>query len=401
MIASRLDNAVERFATKLTELETATPPSAEQVLDVLMARDAVHAALADKTQSPKKSLITISELDSRLRKKAESISQVVNLADWRAILNPPAESWWWFFEAPTPQWDRFDWLWSALSVSFLTVSLGLLTDISTRFLSGGPDTLGATAVIAQSILTLLAGGGSLTKTGQEGIQRLLTRLNIPKHFWHEVSCGFAGLLMLSLLGFRLSLPQIAEAYNKRGFENHQAGQLSSAQNNYERAIKLDPDYLEAHYNLGSLYEDLQEFDRARSEYKIAAQGGLDAAYNNLARLYILDKKYSEAVSLLLKGLKLAEDDKTKYDMLKNLGWARLGQTRYAEAKGYLQDAIDLASERAPAHCLLAQVLEGQGAPKSSLVEWENCRKYASSFNPDEDAWIHLARQRLEKAKGNK
>jgi tetratricopeptide (TPR) repeat protein len=111
-------------------------------------------------------------------------------------------------------------------------------------------------------------------------------------------------------------------------------------------------------------------------------------------LYILEKDYIAAVDLLLKGLLLAEHDAEKYALHKNLGWARLGQGRYAEAKAELMAAIDLDKEQAPAYGLLAQALEALGEKEDALVAWENCLRYASSYRPDEDTWIGLARLRL-------
>ena len=185
-----------------------------------------------------------------------------------------------------------------------------------------------------------------------------------------------------------------EIYNDRGMENYLAAQLPLAVSNFTKALKLDPNFAETHYNLGSLYEDLRDFERARSEYELAMLGGLAAAYNNQARLYILAKDYVAAVDLLFKGLKLAEHDAEKYALHKNLGWARLGQERYAEAKAELMTAIDLDNEQAPAYGLLAQALEGLGQNEDAIVAWENCLKYASSYRPDEDTWIGLARLRL-------
>jgi len=407
MEPSRFERALDHYATSLTALEkTALSPSAEQILTVLIARDAVQAALTDKTQESMESLLTVIALDKRFKGQAPSISQVVTLADWRVSVNPAAEAWWWFFEpAKRPQrWDRFDWLWSVLVVLCLTAALSLVVDISSRFLSSGPDTLGAFAVIAQSGLTLLAAGGALTTAGQEVLQRMLRSLTIPEYFWQEVKLGFAVLLLLGLIGLHFSLPLIAVYYNNRGDTHYRAGQLTSAQVDYSRALKLNPNYVAPHYNLGVLYEDLQDFALARTEYQLAVRGGLDLAYNNLARLYIRDKMYSAAVPLLLKVLRRCESDqeekidqqeqvkRMKYYMLKNLGWARLEQTRYAEAKGYLEDALKLVSDRAPAHCLLAQVLEGQKDKAGGQKEWEECLRYASSCNPDEDAWIDRAQQ---------
>jgi Flp pilus assembly protein TadD len=155
--------------------------------------------------------------------------------------------------------------------------------------------------------------------------------------------------------------------------------------------------LQAHYNLGVLYEDLQQIDKARTEYLAAVQGGLDAAHNNLARLNILGENYSAAVPLLKKGLLLTKDDEVRYDLHKNLGWARLGQARYDEAIVELQAAIALLPDKAPAHCLLAQVLENRGDQAGAQVEWELCLKLADPLRPDEDTWIGMARQRVKGA----
>jgi Flp pilus assembly protein TadD len=197
----------------------------------------------------------------------------------------------------------------------------------------------------------------------------------------------------------LSQPQrqSPDTHNDSGVANYLSDHLPLALSDFTKALELDPNFAETHYNLGSVYEDLHDFDRARFEYRLAMLGGLAAAYNNQARLYILEKDYTAAVDLLLKGLKLTEHDAEKYALHKNLGWARLGQERYAEAKGELLSAIDLNGEQASAYGLLAQALEGLGERENALVAWENCLRYASSYRSDEDTWIDLARQRLAQA----
>lgn len=394
-----LGNALELYKSRLIALEASAPhPSTEQILDVLVARDHIQTALAERGPDCTADLVILKELDSRLKQQA--LINQINLKDWCTLLNPKAEAWWWFLQPLSSQESQHDWLWSALSVSFLTISLGLVTNIAPRFLSGGPDILGAVTVMGQSVLTLLAVGGVLTKAGREAIERILTRLKLPKQSWQAMSCGFSLLLLLGLVSFRLSLPQIAGIYNQRGLDSYKNGQWSSALSSYLRALQLNPDYAEAHFNLGVLYEDLQDFDKARTEYRIALQAEDGRAYNNLARLYILDKKYALAIPLLIQGQKLAKDQESKYALLKNLGWVRLEQSRYAAAESYLREAVELMDARAPAHCLLAQTLEKQKNRKESLHEWESCLRHASSSRPDEDAWIDQAKKRL-KAKGTK
>lgn len=191
--------------------------------------------------------------------------------------------------------------------------------------------------------------------------------------------------------------QSPDIHNDSGVANYLTNRLPLAVSDFTKALELDPNFAETHYNLGSVYEDLRDFDCARSEYRLAMLGGLAVAYNNQARLYILEKDYTAAVDLLLKGLKLAEHDAERYALHKNLGWARLGQERYPEAKAELMTAIDLNGEQASAYGLLAQALEGLEERENALVAWENCLRYASSYRPDEDTWIDLARQRLAQA----
>ncbi|WP_293117542.1 tetratricopeptide repeat protein [Moorena sp. SIO4G3] len=377
----------------------------------MTARDTVQAELSNQSQIPIGSLIKVNDLDNRLKKETNKITTVVDLTEWHSILNPKVEAWWWFFKPPKHRWDYLDWLWKILTVVFLTSSLSLTVDISSRFLSGGPDTLGAFVTATQSVLTLLAGRSALTKPGQDSIKRALTRLNIPKYFWEEVSCGIAFSLFLISVTVRLSLPQIAVFYKNLGdryIVEKSPPEFASAISSYKRALVLNPDYVEPHHQLGVVYEKLQDKEKAIAEYKIAVQDDLDSAYNNLGRIYILDKKYYQATSLLLIGLyvnekklnekKLNDNDKLlRYYLLKNLGWARLKQNRYAEAKRYLQNAINLENKKAPAYCLLAQVLEEAGDNNTAIImkNWEYCLEYASYYNIDEDKWIGQARQRLE------
>ncbi|NEQ07656.1 MAG: tetratricopeptide repeat protein, partial [Moorea sp. SIO4E2] len=360
--------------------------------------------LSNQSQIPTGSLIKVNDLDNRLKQETNKITTVVDLTEWHSILNPKVDAWWWFFKPPKHRWDYLDWLGKILTVVFLTSSLSLTVDISSRFLTGGPDTVGAFVTATQSVLTLLAGRSALTKAGQDSIKRALTRLNIPKYLWEEVSCGIAFSLLLVSVTVRLSLPHIAVVYKNIGdgyiFDENSPPRFAAAISSYKRALVLNPDYVEPHYKLGLVYEELQENKKALSEYKIAVQDDFEVAYNNLGRMYILDKKYYQASSLLLRGLYLTENtdnEQVKYYLLKNLGWARLKQNRYAEAKRHLQDAITLDKEKAPAYCLLAQVLEEAGDNNTAIImnNWASCLGYSSSYNIDQDKWIDQARQRLE------
>lgn len=210
--------------------------------------------------------------------------------------------------------------------------------------------------------------------------------------------GVPLLLSLGICGALFGLSWLANWY---GLMNYLDGQLSQAQLGYRLALKLNPFLPEARYNQGVAYEDQQNYDRAHAEYQLAIEGGIVEAYNNQARLYILQGNYDAALALLRIGLNLAKDDRVRANMYKNKGWARLEQGYYAQAKLDLTEAIKLRSDRASGYCLMAQVLE-RSADKGALEYWRKCLGYSyRPETPEEDKWIELASQRLTPRKEEK
>lgn len=207
-----------------------------------------------------------------------------------------------------------------------------------------------------------------------------------------VKFGFAYLLMLGLqlpIGElfkdkepaalnsaelkQAGFPELPIALNNQGVKNYVNAPMK-AFDRIKQAWAIDPENPVTNYNLGVFCEDLKDFDCAREKYQIAVQGGVAAAHSNLARLHIVLKQdYAAAVGLLRQGLELKPTDrKVKYSLLKNLGWAHLGQKRYEDAKENLQAAIALDPDRASARCLLARVLEARGNQKDARVERDAC-----------------------------
>lgn len=344
------------------------------------------------------------ELDLCLKQKSGKILKVLNLPECRESLPASPQDWWWHLDS-----KQVNWLIKGLAVITWTGSLGLLANIASRFLSGGVGVLGAAAVVFPSLLTLLQARNELTEAGRESFDKFISQFPILKNHQEGTKFGFLLALFGLLLGFWFALPLISQAYNQKGLKNYEQGQLGTAEENYLRAIALNPDNVDAHYNLGNLYENLQEFDKARTEYLIAVKGNVPEAYNNLARLFIQKKEYPQAVALLNKGLLQSNEQdsfpEVKYNLFKNLGWARFQQGRDTEAQQALQAAIGIASNpevakyiknQGSAYCLLAQVLERQKQP-SARQQWQKCSDLGSTLNPDEDTWLYLAQKKLKEA----
>jgi tetratricopeptide (TPR) repeat protein len=264
------------------------------------------------------------------------------------------------------------------------------------------------------LLTLLKARSEVTKAGQRAFTELLHRLQVPKQWHEEVKLSATGLLLLGLLVFWFSLPEIANIYNQRGLHAYHNQAYSQAETLYKQAISLDKDHSHAHYNLGVLYEDWGNQEKAKQHYQIAASQGNIRAHNNLARLLILEEKYADAVHHLQQALlaikKIQQNPESKevepedkYSIYKNLGWARLGQERYQDAQQYLLLAKNLTkgeykdqiSRVASARCLLAQVYEKQEKKEAAIEEWQACCALGNKLVSEEDAWLHQARQQLQ------
>jgi tetratricopeptide (TPR) repeat protein len=86
----------------------------------------------------------------------------------------------------------------------------------------------------------------------------------------------------------------------------------------------------------------------------------------------------------------------QYTVLKNLGWARLGQQRFNEAYGLLDQAVALRPDAAPAHCLLGKVYAGMNKRPEAELAWQRCIGLAHTHDPDEDRWIGEGRTYLRR-----
>jgi tetratricopeptide (TPR) repeat protein len=412
-------SALIAYRNALQILDDETPLTAEQALEILCVRDALQHELARAAIAPHR-LQRIAALDTQLKQNAQRLTNALGsdtMTLYRNSLLQRAENWWWYLDEQLPphSLDRYDWVFNGLSFTSWTVSIALLINIASRFFSGGPDITGAIAVIVPTLLALLQAKSNLTDTGQQGFDGLLKQLKIPSFLQAEAKFASTFLLLIGMLCFWAALPKISERYSLSGLAGYRVGNLSDAESNYKRAIALDPNNVNAHYNLGRLYEDWWRFDEAKQEYRIAVGSDVARAYNNLARLYILDKNYPAAMSLLLREEELVKQQlsfpkdkqvirpEDQYNLAKNLGWVRFEQNRDAEAETFLRQAILIAKDptvskilpnRASAHCILAQVLNRHKKP-GAIDQWQQCIALGNpKETPEEDTWLHLANQAL-------
>ncbi|MGK7935247.1 MAG: tetratricopeptide repeat protein [Xenococcaceae cyanobacterium] len=436
MKVSLLDHYQKTLEQLLDKLNVSnTSLSKEEVLEILLTRDALRKVLSSKIKPSASVILKLEKLDSQLKQNAGRLIQFIDLAQYQENFSKSPDAWWWYLDIHSEEkerkshpWNRFDWLFRGIRVLVWTGNLALLGTLAALFLSSGSGFWGAVAIAFPSILSLLQAQSELTETGKKGFDKLLERLKIAQHFHEEAKLLSSLLMTVLLLVIWLKLPSISNGYKREGKQAQENQKLALAEEKYLKAIELDSDNLDAHYKLATLYEELQDFANAKKQYIIAAKGGYLDAYNNLAYWYIRENKNGEAVELLNQGLKVLNKKESnfeqltateklnfqtqKYSLYKNLGWARFQQKRDEDAIPYLRTAINIAKEpkyqkyiRNPgaAFCIYSQVLQNQDKQSSQAKQyWQECRQLiesrlaaGASINPEEDRWLYEAKQQLK------
>jgi tetratricopeptide (TPR) repeat protein len=170
----------------------------------------------------------------------------------------------------------------------LTVSVSILTDFVRRLLTSGPDEIGLFSIAVQGLFTVGA-TSTFTSAGGQGIQSLLSRLGIEDghrpavRLWASVT-----LFAIVFCAWKFLPDRRAEHYNDIAFRQTYSDP-DAARENYGKAISLNPRIPQAHYNLGTLYENAYEYDRAAAEYRraIVVDPNHVIAYSNLSRLLLM------------------------------------------------------------------------------------------------------------------
>jgi len=423
---SRYQTAIEEIEnTRKRSSSLATKPSAEQALEVLLARDQLQDSIDECDQS---SALTVKllELDTRLRALGPDLAKSGSLTEWKSSINPPDSAWWWQFEPPVQigAWDKLDWLWNGLTAAALAATASFSVSILQAMSVGGLTWQASLGTIAQGAGLALLGGGALTTDGQKKVQGLLRNYNIPPEFYSEITFAASLSLFFMVSGLYSFLPGY---FYRQGAKAYEVGDLNAAQEKLQEALSLDPGQTDAHLVLGTVYETLGELDLALESYEHVVQAGGPRGFNNAGRIYIqrldpntqtpdlqmaetylrmgLQRAYSYT-DAQLNNPSMAEANQValratlqeaRYQLHRNLGWALLSQDRYAEAEEELNQAIQLdesISERQQgtgfAYCLMAVTQEGLGQTNLATQFWHDCQTKARPETLDEYRWLMQA-----------
>ena len=156
-----------------------------------------------------------------------------------------------------------------------------------------------------------------------------------------------------------------------------SGNLKKAEIFLRKAIKLNPNYSIAHYNLGVILKDLGILKEAElsTRKSIQIQPNFSDAYNHLAIILKCLSNSQEAEIFARKAISLKPDFVEAHS---NLGTILKDLGNLIEAEESTRKAISLKPDFAEAHSNLGTILKDLG----NLIEAEESTRKAISLKPD-------------------
>jgi tetratricopeptide (TPR) repeat protein len=197
-----------------------------------------------------------------------------------------------------------------------------------------------------------------------------------------------------LLDIHMQVKQKAVKHYDQGIILHDKGKLANAERAYKKAIKINPNFVEAHSNLGSVLLDQGRLKEASNAYlkalKLAPNHPM--LLNNVGNVLQLQGENEKALSWFDKAIK---QDPDNVDAYRNLGNALRALDRNEEAFAAYKRAVEINPELADTYYNLGLIL----LELDELDEAINCFNQALRINPaDKSAYLGLGSARS--AQGN-
>jgi tetratricopeptide (TPR) repeat protein len=176
------------------------------------------------------------------------------------------------------------------------------------------------------------------------------------------------------------MPTNATAWNYLGLAYQYAGQPSEAEKAYSRALTLDRDLTEAHYNLGCLLLDRGSYDGAKSHLTAYTmrRGGSAEALTKLGTAQLKSHELAAAEKSLSDALKI---NPRSAEALNLAGVVRVERGRPAEALNFFNSALSQQHNYAPTVLNLAVLAQVYSKDKPAALK--RYREYVS-LNPAQD-----------------
>lgn len=189
-------------------------------------------------------------------------------------------------------------------------------------------------------------------------------------------------------------PKDNEAYYYRGLAYTSLEKNTEGLNDLNKAIETDPKYADAYVGRGMIYEKLQKYTEALLDLSKAIE--LDPAYfmayNDRSTVYCDLKKYDEAMKDIDKAISLDKKSATAYN---NKGIILTDLKQYEDAIDYFTQAIYLKAKYAKAYGNRGDAYEALQYYKLAVSDWEKAISYDPSYESQLRPKINEARKKIK------
>jgi tetratricopeptide (TPR) repeat protein len=171
------------------------------------------------------------------------------------------------------------------------------------------------------------------------------------------------------------VPLDAQAALEKGSAAVAGKKTDEAISHLEKAIRIYPDYFEAHRMLGKLYQDISEWEKAEASLRQAVRIDPKAvpALTALGEVYRRQKKYEEAQRILEEALKLDDNSWESNFTLGRIYWELKD---IVKAGRYVARSIELQPNIAEGHLLAGNIFIRAGLPENAVIEYEEYLRLA-------------------------
>lgn len=191
----------------------------------------------------------------------------------------------------------------------------------------------------------------------------------------------------------LRIPRKALGELKKAERAQQKGRLQKAIGHFEKALKIDPDFFEAHNNLGAVYLRLSCLAEARQSLDRALSIRPDdpMALRNMAYLQLAAGQFNQAVETLSRLIRVRPSDCWAYEY-RGEALYQLGRTAQAEAS--FAEALSLDPNSSMARYRLGEIAYKRRDFEAALNHF---RSYLQGDSPEGAAHIEKLVERIEAA----
>jgi tetratricopeptide (TPR) repeat protein len=227
-------------------------------------------------------------------------------------------------------------------------------------------------LVLLAVVGILGLEHALAPTSESGL--------VGRPVWRGVVRWGWGLLLGFSVAFNLfaSAEHYALECNNLGNALLQAGRMQEGIEHYEQALRIEPDFAEAHNNLGIALLQLGNVAEAVGQYEQALRIKPDFAdaHSNLGDALLRLGKVAEAIGYYEQALRIKPDFALAHH---NLGVALFRLDRIEEAIGHYEQTLRIKPDDAEAHNNLGVALKRMGRKQEAIEHYEQALRLKPDF----------------------